>query len=76
MAVELSHVQSNGNLGIAYATLSDRTHALKHFDKAIKLDSNYQPAINNRKILMELGAEEKFNLGNMKEIEFYSDKLY
>ncbi len=75
MAVEPSHVQSNGNLGIAYAALGQHTQALMHFDKAQKLDPKYEPAINNRMILMELGAEEKFNIGNMRSIEFYSDKL-
>jgi tetratricopeptide (TPR) repeat protein len=48
------HVQSHGNLGLAYAGLGDRVAAIRHLDKAIELDPDYEPAIDNRRIILAL----------------------
>lgn len=67
------HVQSYGNLGLAYAGLGQRDRAIACLDKAIELDADYQPAIDNRRILLaaqdELPAEQ-----HMREIDFYGDR--
>lgn len=74
LTVEPNHVQSYGNLGLAYAGLGDRESAIEHFDKAIELDPNYQPAIDNRRVAMALAPGEKMNTQGMREIEFYTEK--
>jgi len=74
LEVESDHVQSFGNLGLAYAGLGDRENAIRHFDKAIELDPEYQPAIDNREIVMELAPGERLNPKAVREIEFYAEK--
>lgn len=74
LAVEPDHVQSFGNLGLAYAGLGDRENALRHIDKAIELDPEYQPAIDNRQIVLALAPRERLNLKAMREVEFYAEK--
>jgi tetratricopeptide (TPR) repeat protein len=68
------NVQSYGNIGLAYAGLGDRDRAIAHLDKAIQLDPNYQPAINNRRILLASPAGERLNPDAVREIHFYADQ--
>ncbi len=74
LAVEPKHVQSYGNLGLAYARLGDRDAALSKFDKAIELDSNYLPAQQNRQVVLALAPGEKLLDSEMQEIEFYAEQ--
>ncbi|MEW6418660.1 MAG: tetratricopeptide repeat protein [Nitrospirota bacterium] len=46
--IDPKHTQSYGNIGICYAHLSQRDEALEALDKALELDSDYEPAILNR----------------------------
>jgi len=68
------HVQSHGNLGLAYAGLGNRVGALRHLDKAIELDPDYGPAIDNRRIILALQPGERLSLGPIREVDFYSDR--
>ena len=38
LKLQPNHVQSHGNLGLAYAALADREFALRHLNRAIELD--------------------------------------
>jgi tetratricopeptide (TPR) repeat protein len=74
LSSEPDHVQSYGNLGLAYAGLGDRKNALLNFDKAIDLDSTYLPAINNRKALLSRPHGEILDLSNIHAVNYYADK--
>ena len=67
------HVQSHGNLGLAYAGQGDRDRAIASFDKAIELDPEYQPAIDNRRIFL-VAPDERLAVQSMREIDFYGDR--
>lgn len=69
------HVQSYGNLGLAYAGLGDRGRALECLDKAINLDAGYQPAIDNRRILLALPLDERSAIPATHAIDFYGDRV-
>ena len=68
------HVQSYGNLGLAYAALGDRARALECLDKAIAFDPGYQPAIDNRRILLAKAPDERLNVETSRQIDFYGDR--
>lgn len=72
-------VQAYGNIGICYAGLGEKELAIIYYDKAIELDSTYQPAINNRKIALQLSSEELIKLlqddSNRKDVKYYYDKI-
>jgi Tfp pilus assembly protein PilF len=67
------HVQSYGNLGLAHAGLGARDRAISCLEKAIELDPDYQPAIVNRRILMD-APNERLAVQSMREIDFYGDR--
>ena len=70
-----NHVQSHGNLGLAYAGLADRESALRHLNRAIELNPSYEPAIENRRAVQALLPGEKLQFDGIREIDFYADKL-
>lgn len=72
--IQPDHVQSYGNLGLAHAWLGDRDAAIRYFDKAIELDPHYQPAIENRQLVLERRPGETLKSFGMREIDFYADK--
>ena len=51
LAQNPDHVQSHGNVALAYAGLGQKALALEHLDKALALDPTYEPAIQNRKVI-------------------------
>lgn len=67
------HTQSYGNMGICYGYLGQRDKALSAFDKALELDPNYEPALQNRKIFVSLEEGEKFSDLRFKSVEYYRD---
>ena len=71
LKVDPDHIQSHGNLGLAYAGLGDYDKALQHLDKAIELDPGYQPAIDNRRLILKLPVGESLDLP-MRETDFYA----
>lgn len=54
LMVDPNHVQSYGNMGLAYAYLGKTDRALECFDKALTLDPEYMPALMNKKSISSL----------------------
>jgi tetratricopeptide (TPR) repeat protein len=75
LAQNPDHVQSHGNVALAYAGLGRKALALEHLDKAIALDPTYEPAIQNRRVIAEtIEGEPHLPLAVM-ETEYYLDRL-
>jgi tetratricopeptide (TPR) repeat protein len=70
-----THVQSFGNLALAYAGLGKRAEALECFDRALALDPRYEPAIVNRRITERMREGEPFIPDGFKEIYYYAERL-
>lgn len=64
LIIEPNHVQSYGNMGIAYGMLRDRGKALECFDKALSLDPDYEVAKTNKRAF-----ERLFNEGEIDNLE-------
>ncbi len=73
IALNPSHPQSYGNMGICYAQMGRRQEALATLDKALELDPNYEPALLNRKIVASLREGEKLPDNHFKSVEYYKD---
>ncbi len=69
------HVQSYGNLGLAYAGLGRKAAALECLDKALELDPSYAPAYNNRIAIAEMNEGEPQIPLAMAETEYYRERL-
>ncbi len=61
------HVQSWGNLGLAYAGIGERGKALECLDKALELNPEYEIAPVN-----QLKDGERFE-GNIESVDYYRD---
>ena len=68
------HVQSYGNLGLAYAGLGRKASALEALGKALALDPNYAPACSNRRII-ETMEEGRPHIMPMAETRFYLEQI-
>jgi tetratricopeptide (TPR) repeat protein len=66
-----NHVQSHGNVGICYAFLGKRQEALSAFDRALELDPNYAPAIQNREVFLSLKEGEKMPVIQTEVVDYY-----
>jgi tetratricopeptide (TPR) repeat protein len=66
------HVQSWGNLGLAYASVGERGKALECLDKALGLDPEYEVAAVNRIAIEELREGERLE-GKMDSVDYYRD---
>lgn len=73
LATQKDHVQSYGNMGLAYASLGNRQKALECLDKAIALDPEYEPAIVNRLAVASLKDGEALPDFDRRELNYYSD---
>jgi tetratricopeptide (TPR) repeat protein len=69
------HVQSHGNLALAYAGLGRRADALACFDRALELDPGYEPALMNRCIIAQMREGEPFLPDAIASVEYYADKV-
>ena len=69
------HVQSHGNLALAYAGLGRKALALENLDKAIALDPTYEPAIQNRKVIEAMKEGEPQRPLAVATTEYYLDRL-
>jgi tetratricopeptide (TPR) repeat protein len=69
------HVQSHGNLALAYAGLGRRADALASFDRALELDPDYAPAIENRRVVLAMREGEPLIPDGIEEVEFYADQI-
>jgi tetratricopeptide (TPR) repeat protein len=70
-----THVQSFGNLALAYAGLGRRADAMECFDRALALDPKYEPAIANRRIIARMREGEPFIPDGIQETYYYLEKL-
>jgi len=70
-----THVQSYGNLALAYAGLGRRSDAMACFDRALELDPRYQPALLNRRVMAQMREGEPFVPEAIQEVQFYADRL-
>jgi tetratricopeptide (TPR) repeat protein len=75
LAQNPDHVQSHGNVALAYAGLGQKALALEHLDKALALDPTYEPAIQNRRILEGMKEGEPHRPVAMAETEYYRERL-
>jgi tetratricopeptide (TPR) repeat protein len=75
LAQNPNHVQSHGNVALAYAGLGRKALALEHLDKALALDPTYEPAMQNRKIIERMKEGEPHQPVEIAETEYYRDRL-
>lgn len=66
------HVQSWGNLGLAYAGNGERGKALECLDKALELDPEYEVAAVNRIVIERLSEGERLE-GKIDTVHYYRD---
>ena len=69
------HVQSHGNLALAYAGLGRKALALENLEKGLALDPTYEPAIQNRKVIEAMKEAEAPPPLIMATSEYYLDRL-
>ena len=69
LAVEPTHMQSWGNLGLVHAGLGEKVRALECLNKALAIDPDYEVAIVN-KALVERLAEGEWLEGNIQSIDY------
>ena len=75
LAQNPDHVQSHGNVALAYAGLGQKALALEHLDKALALDPTYGPAILNRKAIEAMKEGEPQGPLAVVETEYYRERL-
>jgi tetratricopeptide (TPR) repeat protein len=73
LATENNHVQSYGNMGIAYARIGNRHKALECLNKALELDPEYEPALVNRLVIERLKEGEALPDFDRRELSYYSE---
>lgn len=75
LAEDPNHVQSYGNMGLAYAGLGKKVLALACLDQALKLDPSYEPAQINRRVVAEMTEGEPHIAGELLQVEYFRDKF-
>ncbi len=69
------HVQSYGNMALAYAGLGKRSEAMACFERALELDPNYKPALDNRRATAQMREGEPFVPNLTRQVEYYAEAL-
>jgi tetratricopeptide (TPR) repeat protein len=72
LVTDPKHVQSWGNLGLAYASIGERSKALECLDKALELDPEYEIAAVNRIGIEKMGEGEPLEW-EMDSVNYYRD---
>ncbi len=72
LSTDPKHVQSWGNLGLAYASIGERGKALECINKALEIDPKYELAMVNRIIIEKLKEGECLQ-GKMDSVNYYRD---
>lgn len=72
LATDPKHVQSWGNLGLAYAAIGEKDKALECLDKALELDPEYEIAAVNRIGIEKMREGERLE-GNIDSVNYYRD---
>jgi tetratricopeptide (TPR) repeat protein len=75
LSVQPDHVQSFGNLGLAYAGLGQRAKALECIDQALAPDPGYEPAMVNRRVIEQIREGEPSVPHATREVHYYADRL-
>ena len=73
LATQNDHVQSYGNMGLAYARIGNRQKALECLNKALELDPGYEPALINRLVVERLKDGEALPDFDQRELNYYSE---
>lgn len=63
------HVSSFGNLALAHAGRGKRSEAIACLDRALALDPDYSPALDNRRVLEHMREGEPFVPEKVLEVE-------
>jgi len=72
LATDPRHVQSWGNLGLAYAGIGEKGKALECLDKALELDPEYEIAAVNRIAIEQLKEGQRL-AGEIDSVNYYRD---
>jgi tetratricopeptide (TPR) repeat protein len=72
LSTDPKHVQSWGNLGLAYASIGERSRALECLDKALELDPDYEIAAVNRIGIEKMREGERLEW-KMDSVDYYRD---
>lgn len=72
LATDPKHVQSWGNLGLAYASAGEKGKALECLDKALELDPEYEIAVVNRIAIEQLKEGQRL-AGEIDSVNYYRD---
>jgi tetratricopeptide (TPR) repeat protein len=73
LATQHDHVQSYGNMGLAYARIGNRQKALDCLNKALELDPEYEPALINRLAVEHMKDGETLPNVDYRELSYYSE---
>ncbi len=75
LAQNPSHVQSHGNVALAYAGLGQKRVALEHLDQALALDPGYEPAMQNRKVIAQMNEGAPQGPLAIVDMEYVRERL-
>jgi tetratricopeptide (TPR) repeat protein len=73
LATQHDHVQSYGNMGLAYAKIGNRMKALECLNQALALDPEYEPALINRLAVERLKDGQTLPDADNRELNYYSE---
>lgn len=68
-----NHCQSHGNIGLCHMFLGKNTEALAALDRALEIDPNYEPAAQNRELLLSLPVGETISGKKAAIVDYYRD---
>jgi tetratricopeptide (TPR) repeat protein len=74
LAINSKHVQSYGNIGIAYMQLNRRAEAIKALETALKLDPGYEPAMMHLEHINSCQGDLNVLSENCASVEYYKLK--
>lgn len=74
LKINKKHVQSYGNIGMAYLKLSNKAKSIEYLDKALAIDPHYEPAWHNKMAALSLDDDE-IRAVPMTKIEYYKDGI-
>jgi len=66
------HVQSWGNMGLAYAGTGEKGKAIECLDRALELDPEYEVATVNKIVIQKMREGERLE-GRVDSVEYYRD---
>jgi tetratricopeptide (TPR) repeat protein len=72
LSTDPKHVQSWGNLGLAYAGIGEKGKALECLEKALELDPEYEIAAVNRIAIQKIREGERLE-GKIDSVDYYRD---